>query len=263
MYTSVCHADVATANNHYYGGVRRCVCERPVLATIGSCVWRLAAIASGCRASRPSERKATSIAGEPVRDAVEILNVSYDPTRELYKDFNQAFAKHWAKQTGQQVTVRMSHGGSGKQARSVIDGMAADVVTLALAYDVDAIQQKAEPAARRIGRRSCRTTAPRIRRRSSSWCARGIPKDIKDWDDLVKPGVAVITPNPKTSGGARWNYLAAWGYALKRELGDLAKLKDPKHAAGGCQGPSKGPRVRQATLRPRARCSTPAPAARR
>jgi sulfate/thiosulfate transport system substrate-binding protein len=162
-------------------------------------------------------------------ESVEILNVSYDPTRELYKDFNQAFAKHWATQTGQKVGVRMSHGGSGKQARSVIDGLAADVVTLALAYDVDAIRQKAGLLPKDWQKRLPQNSAP-YTSTIVFLVRKGNPKGIKDWNDLVKPGVSIITPNPKTSGGARWNYLAAWGYALKHELGDLAKLKDPKSA---------------------------------
>ena len=136
---------------------------------------------------------------------------------------NAAFAGYWKAKTGETVTVRQSHGGSGKQARSVIDGLEADVVTLALAYDIDEI------AAYRIastpsGNAGCRTTALPIRRRSSSSCARAIPKAIRDWDDLARPGIGVVTPNPKTSGGARWNYLAAWGYA-ERKGGPAAALE--------------------------------------
>jgi len=162
-------------------------------------------------------------------EAVEILNVSYDPTREFYKQYNQAFVQHWQKTTGQTVTVRMSHGGSGKQARAVIDGQEAAVVTLALAYDVDALHERGNliPAdwQDRLPHRSAPYTSVIV-----FLVRKGNPKQIKDWNDLVKPGVQVITPNPKTSGGARWNYLAAWGYVLKQELGDLAKLRDPKHA---------------------------------
>jgi len=139
---------------------------------------------------------------------ITLLNVSYDPTRELYVDFNKAFAAHWKAKTGDTVAVKQSHGGSGKQARSVIDGLEADVVTLALAYDVDELHAKGK-LIRPTGRSACRTTARPTHRPSCSWCARQ-PKGIKDWDDLVKPGVSVVTPNPKTSGGARWNYLAAW-----------------------------------------------------
>ncbi len=161
---------------------------------------------------------------------IEIMNVSYDPTRELYQDFNQAFAKYWAELKGQDVTVRMSHGGSNKQARGVIEGMAADVVTLALAYDVDAIQAQAGLLAKDWQKKLPQNSAP-YTSTIVFLVRKGNPKKIKDWDDLVKADIGVITPHPKTSGGARWNYLAAWGYALKRELGDLAKLKDPKNAA--------------------------------
>lgn len=155
-----------------------------------------------------------------------LLNVSYDPTRELYKDFNGAFASHWAQQSGETIDVRQSHGGSGKQARSVIDGLEADVVTLALAYDIDAIVKHGGLIApnwrTRLPYNSCPYTSTIV-----FLVRKGNPKGIKDWDDLVKPGISVITPNPKTSGGARWNYLAAWGYALKKELGSLDAVKDP------------------------------------
>jgi len=157
---------------------------------------------------------------------VALLNVSYDPTRELYEDFNQQFARYWKEKAGQDVTVRQSHGGSGKQARAVIDGLGADVVTLALAYDIDQIAEKGGllPAdwQKRLPDNSAPYTSTIV-----LLTRKGNPKGIKDWGDLAKPGVAVITPNPKTSGGARWNYLAAWGYVLQRELGDLATLKDP------------------------------------
>jgi sulfate/thiosulfate transport system substrate-binding protein len=143
-----------------------------------------------------------------------LLNVSYDPTRELYQEFNVAFAKRWHERTGERVTVHQSHGGSAKQARSVIDGLEADVVTLALAYDIDAI------AAAGLIQQDWQTRLPDNNAPYTSTIVflvrKGNPKGIKDWDDLVKPGIAVITANPKTSGGARWNYLAAWGYALKR-----------------------------------------------
>lgn len=164
------------------------------------------------------------------RAQTEMLNVSYDPTRELYKDFNEAFAKYWKQKTGQDVTIRQSHGGAGKQARAVIDGLEADVVTLALAYDIDAIAEKAGLMPKdwqtRLPNNSCPYTSTIV-----FLVRKGNPKGIKDWGDLVKPGVAVITPNPKTSGGARWNLLAAWGYILKRELGGFEKLKDPAQAA--------------------------------
>jgi sulfate/thiosulfate transport system substrate-binding protein len=164
-----------------------------------------------------SEAKKTS-------DTVAITNVSYDPTRELYTEYNEAFAKHWAKEEKQNVTVKMSHGGSGKQARSVIDGLEADVVTLALAYDVDAIAEKANLLPKDWLTKLPTNSAP-YTSTIVFLVRKGNPKGIKDWTDLVKAGVEVVTPNPKTSGGARWNYLAAWGYALKRELGDLSKLK--------------------------------------
>lgn len=144
--------------------------------------------------------------------SVTLLNVSYDPTRELYQEFNAAFAQYWKEKTGTEVTIRQSHGGSGKQARSVIDGLEADVVTLALAYDIDAICEHAGAIPADWQKRLPHNSAPY----SSTMVflvRKGNPKGIKDWDDLVKPGVEVITPNPKTSGGARWNYLAAWGYA--------------------------------------------------
>jgi sulfate transport system substrate-binding protein len=165
---------------------------------------------------------------------VELLNVSYDPTRELYRDVNEAFAAEWQKSHGQTLTVRMSHGGSGSQARSVIEGLPADVVTLALAYDIDALAEKGQllPAdwQARLPHRSSPFTSTIV-----FLVRQGNPKGIHDWGDLVRPGVEVITPNPKTSGGARWNYLAAWGYALKRELGDVGRVKagasDPAVAA--------------------------------
>src|SRR5262245_51708231 len=158
-------------------------------------------------------------------NTVSILNVSYDPTRELYQEFNAAFAKHWLAKTGQSVTIKQSHGGSSKQARAVIDGLEADVVTLALAYDIDAISEKAKLLPTDWQSRLPHESAPY----SSTivfLVRKGNPKGIKDWDDLVKPGISVITPNPKTSGVARWNFLAAWGYALKQSGGDEAKAKD-------------------------------------
>ena len=155
---------------------------------------------------------------------ITLLNVSYDPTRELYQDFNKAFAEHWKAKTGDNVTIKTSHGGSGKQARSVIDGLEADVVTLALAYDIDEIGDKAKllPA----------DWQKRLQHNSSPYTStivflvrKGNPKGIKDWEDLARPGVGVITPNPKTSGGARWNYLAAWGFA-KKKYGSDAKAQE-------------------------------------
>jgi sulfate/thiosulfate transport system substrate-binding protein len=158
-------------------------------------------------------------------ESVSILNVSYDPTRELYQEFNAAFAKYWQAKTGQTVKVLQSHGGSSKQARAVIDGLEADVVTLALAYDIDAISEKAGLLPANWQSRLPNNSAP-YSSTITFLVRKGNPKGIKDWDDLVKPGVSVITPNPKTSGVARWNYLAAWGYALKQPGGDDAKAKD-------------------------------------
>jgi sulfate/thiosulfate transport system substrate-binding protein len=156
---------------------------------------------------------------------VTLLNVSYDPTRELYEDFNRRFAAYWKGKTGQEVTVRQSHGGSGKQARSVIDGLGADVVTLALAYDIDQIAEK--------GGSLPANWQSRLPNNSSPYTStivflvrKGNPKGIKDWGDLIKPGVSVITPNPKTSGGARWNYLAAWAWALRQPGGNDAKATE-------------------------------------
>ncbi|MGY4367659.1 sulfate/thiosulfate-binding protein [Bradyrhizobium sp. LB1.3] len=154
---------------------------------------------------------------------INLLNVSYDPTRELYAEFNKAFASAYQKETGKSVEIKQSHGGSGSQARAVIDGLQADVVTLALAYDIDAIAGKGLTAAdwqKRLPQNSSPYTSTIV-----FLVRRGNPKGIKDWDDLLKPGVAVITPNPKTSGGARWNYLAAWGFAQKK-YGSVDKAKD-------------------------------------
>jgi sulfate transport system substrate-binding protein len=156
---------------------------------------------------------------------VTLLNVSYDPTRELYQNFNAAFAKHWKDKTGQTVAIKQSHGGAGKQARAVIDGLEADVVTLALAYDIDAIASKAKliPAdwQKRLPYNSSPYTSTIV-----FLVRKGNPKGIKDWNDLIRPGVEVITPNPKTSGGARWNYLAAWAYALGQPGGNDASAKE-------------------------------------
>jgi sulfate/thiosulfate transport system substrate-binding protein len=156
---------------------------------------------------------------------VQLLNVSYDPTRELYGDFNKAFAGHWKKTTGDTVTIQQSHGGSGKQARAVIDGLDADVVTLALAYDVDALAERGNLVPKNWQTRFPHNSAP-YTSTIVFLVKKGNPKGIKDWEDLAKPRVSVITPNPKTSGGARWNYLAAWGFALKKWGNDEAKAKD-------------------------------------
>jgi sulfate/thiosulfate-binding protein len=156
---------------------------------------------------------------------IKLLNVSYDPTRELYVEFNAAFAQHWKAKTGDNVVIQQSHGGSSKQARSVIDGLQADVVTLALAYDIDAIVEKGRllPAdwQKRLPNNSAPYTSTIV-----FLVRKGNPKGIKDWDDLVKPGVKLIPANPKTSGAARWSYLAAWGFALKKFGNDEAKAKD-------------------------------------
>jgi sulfate transport system substrate-binding protein len=165
--------------------------------------------------------------GAPVRAAaggVQILNVSYDPTRELYDAVNAAFAKQWKAKAGQDLVVKQSHGGSGKQARAVIDGLEADVVTLALAYDVDAIAKAGLLPAdwqKKLPQNASPYTSTIV-----FLVRKGNPKGIKGWDDIVKPGVQVITPNPKTSGGARWNYLAAWAHALEKSGGDETKAKE-------------------------------------
>lgn len=154
-----------------------------------------------------------------------LLNVSYDPTRELYKDYNAAFAKHWKEQTGEDLTIRVSHGGSGKQARSVIDGVKADVVTLALESDIDAIVEHSGKIDKDWRKRLSHNSSP-YTSTIVFLVRKGNPKGLKDWGDLVKDGVEVITPNPKTSGGARWNYLAAWAWANKEYGGDDAKIRE-------------------------------------
>jgi sulfate/thiosulfate transport system substrate-binding protein len=156
---------------------------------------------------------------------IKLLNVSYDPTRELYTEFNAAFAAYWKAKTGDTVIVQQSHGGAGKQARSVIDGLQADVVTLALAYDIDMIAEKAKLLPvdwqKRLPHNSSPYTSTIV-----FLVRKGNPKGIKDWDDLVRSGISVVTPNPKTSGGARWNYLAAWAFALEKNGNDVAKAKE-------------------------------------
>jgi sulfate/thiosulfate transport system substrate-binding protein len=163
--------------------------------------------------------------GKPASSGLTLLNVSYDATREFYRDFDAGFVAAWKAKTGQTLTIKQSHGGSGTQARAVIDGLQADVVTLALAYDIDEISQRAAllPSGwqSRLPDHSAPYTSTVV-----FLVRKGNPKQIKDWDDLIKPGVAVITANPKTSGGARWNYLAAWGYALHTKGGDPAAAKD-------------------------------------
>lgn len=159
----------------------------------------------------------------PSKDPVELLNVSYDPTRELYENYNKAFSAYWEKEHGQKVTIKQSHGGSGKQSRAVLDGLEADVVTLALGYDIDALQDAGliqEGWQNKFDHNSSPYTSTIV-----FLVRKGNPKGIKDWPDLLKDGVEVITPNPKTSGGARWNYLAAWGYALDHNNNDEAKAQ--------------------------------------
>src|ERR1700681_4560869 len=184
-------------------------CAAPCLA-----LCALAVLLASCQGR--SETNATR---------VTLLNVSYDPTRELYADFNAAFARYWKAKTGQDVRVDQSHGGSGKQARSVIDGLAADVVTLALAADIDAIATAAK-----LLPLNWQTLLPDDSSPYTSTIVflvrKGNPKSIHDWGDVVRPGVAVITPHPKTSGGARWNYLGAWGYAFRKSGGNEAQAKD-------------------------------------
>lgn len=156
---------------------------------------------------------------------VTLLNVSYDPTRELYQEFNAAFAKYWKQKTGQAIRINQSHGGSGKQARAVIDGLEADVVTLALAYDIDAINEKGNLLSKDWQSKLPDNSAP-YTSTIVLLVRKGNPKNVRDWADLIRPGVSVITPNPKTSGGARWNYLAAWGYALKHYNAESSQNAD-------------------------------------
>jgi sulfate transport system substrate-binding protein len=157
--------------------------------------------------------------------SVTLLNVSYDPTRELYKDINAAFAREWKRRTGHDVEIRQSHGGSGSQARAVIDGLEADVVTLGLAYDIDAIAERAKTIPANWQRKLPHNSTP-FASTVVFVVRKGNPKRIRDWNDLIRPDVQVITPNPKTSGGARWNYLAAWGYALQRNKGSQAAARE-------------------------------------
>ncbi|WP_040950402.1 sulfate ABC transporter substrate-binding protein [Gorillibacterium massiliense] len=204
------------------------------LAIVGALTFSLAACGDGKKdeASAAPTKAAQTNSGEqtaaPTKKAdlkpVELTNVSYDPTRELYKAYNEAFAKYWLEKTGQKVTFQQSHGGSGSQARSVIDGLEADVVTLALAYDIDAIADTGlinKDWQKRLDLNSSPYTSTIV-----FLVRKGNPKGIKDWDDLIKDKVEVITPNPKSSGGARWSYLAAWGYALKKNNNDEAKAKE-------------------------------------
>ncbi|HEY8528914.1 MAG TPA: sulfate ABC transporter substrate-binding protein [Paenibacillaceae bacterium] len=184
----------------------------------------VSAVLAACGSRPPTDPAAGGSSGTGAKKAVELLNVSYDPTRELYEEFNKAFAAHWKAETGQDVTIKQSHGGSGKQSRSVIDGLEADVVTLALAYDIDAIAEYGLLRA---------DWQQQFEHNSSPYTStivflvrKGNPKGIDDWDDLIRDGIQVITPNPKTSGGARWNYLAAWGFAERLYGGDEEKVKE-------------------------------------
>jgi sulfate/thiosulfate-binding protein len=163
--------------------------------------------------------------GGALAQPTELLNVSYDPTRELYRAFNAAFIKHWQDKTGQRLTIRQSHGGSGAQARAVIDGLAADVVTLAMESDIDAIARMSGKIAEGWQTRLPNNSAP-YTSTMVFLVRKGNPKEIRDWDDLVKPGIEVITPNPKTSGAARWNYLAAWAFAAQKFDGDADRIKN-------------------------------------
>ncbi|MFC0472663.1 sulfate ABC transporter substrate-binding protein [Halalkalibacter kiskunsagensis] len=181
--------------------------------------------ACGDSTSTEQTESPDSIHRNNAADSIELLNVSYDPTREFYQDFNQEFAEYWQKETGQSVTIQQSHGGSGKQGRSVIDGLEADVVTLALAYDIDMLYETRELLPE--------NWQERLEYNSSPYTStivflvrKGNPHNIQDWDDLIQEGVSVITPNPKTSGGARWNYLAAWGYAMEEYGQDEEKAQE-------------------------------------
>lgn len=189
------------------------------------CLTLLTTLIAGCDSST-----ASSSSDKDGNQTVTLLNVSYDPTREFYAEFNENFKQYYLDTKKITVNVEQSHGGSGKQARAVIDGLDADIVTLALAYDIQAIATK--------GRLLPDDWQSRLPNNSAPYTStivflvrKGNPKQIRDWNDLVKGDISIITPNPKTSGGARWNYLAAWGYALKQELGDLSKIKDPAQAA--------------------------------
>lgn len=195
--------------------------RKPILQTI-ALLSALTLALTGCGVSNSSE-KDNSTAGK--KESVELLNVSYDPTRELYEEFNKNFIAKWKEEQGQDVTIKQSHGGSGKQGRAVIDGLEADVVTLALAYDIDEIAQTRE-----LLNEDWQTEFENNSTPYTSTIVflvrKGNPKGIKDWNDLTKKDVSVITPNPKTSGGARWNYLAAWGYAKKIYSNDETKVKE-------------------------------------
>ncbi len=185
-------------------------------------ILMIISVLAGCGSNSTQTSSGSSAAAA---GPVTLLNVSYDPTRELYQEYNEAFVKYWKGKTGQDVTIQQSHGGSGSQARTVIDGNEADVVTLALAYDIDSINKNKEILNKEWQKRLPNNSTP-YTSTIVFLVRKGNPKNIKDWDDLVKPGIQVITPNPKTSGGARWNYLAAWGYSLKKDNNDQEKAKE-------------------------------------
>lgn len=180
---------------------------------------------AGCKTNTSKQDDASKHEGSANQQAVSLLNVSYDPTRELYQEYNPVFAKYWKEKTGQDIKIEQSHGGSGKQARAVLDGLEADVVTLALAYDIDSINKNKEILNKDWQKRLANNSTP-YTSTIVFLVRKGNPKNIKDWDDLAKHGVSVITPNPKTSGGARWNYLAAWGYSLNKNNNDSAKAQE-------------------------------------
>jgi sulfate transport system substrate-binding protein len=207
--------DTAAAGRGIIGALRRAL-RRVDLKRLHDDAAR--AMMGGIALALATGAAARPAAGQRAPAAVSLLNVSYDPTRELFKAYDSAFARYWKATTGQEVVIRQSHGGSGKQARSVIYGLEADVVTLALGYDVDAIAARGlitRGWAERLPDGGTPYTSPIV-----FLVRRGNPKHIRDWEDLVRPGISVVTPNPKTSGGARWNYLAAWGVALRRAHGD-------------------------------------------
>jgi sulfate transport system substrate-binding protein len=205
------------------------VCELKRRTTLVFFLATLFSVAtSGCKSKgEGGTDPAPSVSGAAARalEPTTILNVSYDPTRELYEDVNKLFARHWKDKTGQDVSIKQSHGGSGKQARAVIDGLGADVVTLGLAYDVNAIAIKGKLLPEDWQKRLPNNSTP-FTSTINFLVRRGNPKHIVDWNDLIRPDVKVITANPKTSGGARWNYLAAWGYAVKKQGADDAKARE-------------------------------------
>lgn len=222
----------ATSERFQGGGDRTINCEEIRRRTPGVAVLMFLGIASlSVLVSGCPERSGTASYNGDRGGSVELLNVSYDPTREFYREFNTAFARHWKEQTGQSVTVQQSHGGSGSQSRAVIDGLDADVVTLALAFDIDAIAEHGGLLPQDWQTRLPYNSAPYVST-LAFLVRKGNPKNIRTWDDLTRTDVQVITPNPKTSGVARWNYLAMWGHALRRELGEnwVAKLDDPARA---------------------------------